>query len=203
MVKFGKERFDKNYQGAVGMKAMDMLHKNSVELVEILVKHNIINSTMNVFELGAGPARNLYYIYKTLLENDQDTSKLNFAANDLWEEESLADMDPEIQKIINFYEMDSEDLVDSITISDLDLFLVSDHFMHLQYEKADYIIKKILSDWKPKYIMLREIKKEFETPDHPRLYHNYDQFLTDYKIVEDKTSEQTERYFIWLLKRKQ
>ena len=74
--------------------------------------------------------------------------------------------------------------------------------MHLQYEKADYIIKKILSDWKPKYIMLREIKKEFETPDHPRLYHNYDQFLTDYEIVEDKTSVQTDRYFIWLLKKK-
>jgi hypothetical protein len=202
MVKFGKERFDKNYQGAVGMKAMDMLHKNSVELVEILAKHNLINSTINVFELGAGPARNLYYIYKTLLENDQDISKVKFAANDLWKEESLAAMDPEIKEIINFIEGDSEDVINNNIIPDLDIFLVSDHFMHLQYEKADYIIKKILSDWKPKYIMLREIKKEFETPDHPRLYHNYDQFLTDYEIVEDKTSVQTDRYFIWLLKKK-
>ena len=184
------------------MKAMDMLHKNSVELVEILAKHNLINSTINVFELGAGPARNLYYIYKTLLENDQDISKVKFAANDLWKEESLAAMDPEIKEIINFIEGDSEDVINNNIIPDLDIFLVSDHFMHLQYEKADYIIKKILSDWKPKYIMLREIKKEFETPDHPRLYHNYDQFLTDYEIVEDKTSVQTDRYFIWLLKKK-
>jgi len=202
MVKFGKERFAKNYQGAVGMKAMDMLHKNSVELVEILAKHNLINSTINVFELGAGPARNLYYIYKTLLENNQDTSKVKFAANDLWKEESLEAMDPKIQEIINFIEGDSEDVINNNIIPNLDIFLVSDHFMHLQYEKADYIIKKILSDWKPKYIMLREIKKEFETPDHPRLYHNYDQFLTDYEIVEDKTSIQTDRYFIWLLKKK-
>jgi hypothetical protein len=74
--------------------------------------------------------------------------------------------------------------------------------MHLQYDKADYIIKKILESWTPKYIMLRELKKEFETPNHPRLFHNYDQFLTKYELINNTSSKQTDSYFIWLLKRK-
>ena len=74
--------------------------------------------------------------------------------------------------------------------------------MHLQYEKSDYIIKMILKNWNPKYIMLRELKKEFETPEHPRLFHNYDQFLQKYDLILETTSNQTDAYFIWLLKRK-
>lgn len=71
-----------------------------------------------------------------------------------------------------------------------------------QYEKADNIIKKVLLDQKPEYIMLRELKKEFETPNHPRLFHNYDQLLTDYDFIHKTSSKQDECYFIWLLKRK-
>jgi hypothetical protein len=74
--------------------------------------------------------------------------------------------------------------------------------MHLQYDKADHIIKTIIEKWNPPYIMIRELKKEFETPDHPRLFHNYDQFLTSYDIISNTDSEQTDAYFIWLLKRK-
>ena len=63
------------------------------------------------------------------------------------------------------FEGDSQDVIDnninhSIPFKDIDLFLVVDHF-HLEYEKTDYIIK-LLSDWKPRYIMLREIRKEYE-----------------------------------------
>ena len=50
--------------------------------------------------------------------------------------------------------------------------------------------------------MLRELKKEFETPEHPRLFHNYDQFLQKYDLILETTSNQTDAYFIWLLKRK-
>ena len=74
--------------------------------------------------------------------------------------------------------------------------------MHLQYDKADAILKKILSDWKPKYIMLRELKKEFETPKHPRLYHDYHQLIGEYEMVEETSSNGDTNYFIWLLKRK-
>jgi hypothetical protein len=195
MAKFGKERFPSNYQSAVGMSARQLLHDNSIELVNILKQENILQQLKQVFELGSGPARNLYYLW---LENKQ----INLNCSDLFKEASLENMHPDIKNIINFYEGDSQNIIDTINIKNLDLFLVSDHFMHLQYEKADHIIKKLISEWKPNYIMLRELKKEYETPDHPRLYHNYDQILQTYDVLRNETSKQDSSYFIWLLKNK-
>lgn len=195
MALFGKQRFPESYQRAVGMGASEVLHKNSRELVNILKKHSILNNQSSVFELGSGPARNLYYIYKEFGIN-------NLFCSDLFREASLNSMSTEIKDIVTFFEGDSQDIIDNNILNDLDLFLVSDHFMHLQYDKADYIIKKIMSDWNPNYIMLRELKKEFETPNHPRLFHDYNQFLTNYEIVEETTSKQDNAYFIWLLKNK-
>ena len=40
-------------------------------------------------------------------------------------------------------------------IENIDMILVSDHLMHLQYDKADSIIKSILNSWRPKYILMR------------------------------------------------
>jgi hypothetical protein len=116
-------------------------------------------------------------------------------------------MSDKVKDVINYYVGDSEDIINDKeiqrqVIDGLDLFLVSDHFMHLQYEKADNIINSILSIWKPKYIMLREVKKEYETPNHPRLFHKYDKFLKDYDLVHESTSVNAEEYFIWLLKKK-
>jgi len=195
MAQFGKQRFPEGYQSAVGINARAMLHNNSVELVSILKNNNILDSTSSVFELGAGPARNLHYMHKEFKIN-------KLYCSDLFLQASFDNMSDDIKEIITFYEGDSQDIIDNNFIPNLDLFLVSDHFMHLQYDKADYIIKKILSTWKPNYIMLREIKKEFETPNHPRLFHNYDQFLSDYEMIEENTSKQCDAYFIWLLKRK-
>ena len=59
-----------------------------------------------------------------------------------------------------------------------------------------------MSDWNPNYIMLRELKKDFETPNHPRLFHDYNQFLTNYDMIEETSSKQDNAYFIWLLKNK-
>lgn len=195
MAQFGKQRFPQSYQSAVGMKAHPRLHENSKELVEILKHNNILNSNSKVFELGSGPARNLHYIYK-------EFETKNIYCSDLFLQSSLNNMSDEIKNIVKFYEGDSQDIINNNIIKDLDLFLISDHFMHLQYDKADYIIKKIISDWNPLYIMLRELKKEFETPNHPRLFHNYDQFLSDYEMIEEKTSKQDKAYFIWLMKKK-
>jgi len=195
MALFGKQRFPESYQRAVGMGASEVLHKNSRELVNILKKHNVLNSESSVFELGSGPARNLYYIYK---EFGID----NLFCSDLFRDASLNSMSNEIKDIVTFFEGDSQDVIDNTIIPNLDLFLVSDHLMHLQYEKADHIIKTIIEKWNPPYIMIRELKKEFETPDHPRLFHNYDQFLTSYDMISNTSSEQTDAYFIWLLKRK-
>ena len=195
MAQFGKQRFPEGYQSAVGMGAHSRLHENSKELVEILKNNNILNSKSSVFELGSGPARNLHYIHKEFQTN-------NIYCSDLFHAASVSNMSNEIKQIVTFYEGDSQDIIDNNILNDLDLFLVSDHFMHLQYDKADYIIKKIMSDWNPNYIMLRELKKEFETPNHPRLFHDYNQFLTNYDIVEETTSKQDNAYFIWLLKNK-
>jgi hypothetical protein len=195
MAKFGKERFPYHYQTAVGMNASLTLHENSKELVRILKQYNVLNSDSKVFELGSGPARNLHYINEEFKTN-------NIYCSDLFAEASYNNMSDTIKNIVTFYEGDSQVIIDNNIMQDLDLFLVSDHFMHLQYEKADYIIKMILKKWNPKYIMLRELKKEFETPEHPRLFHNYDQILQKYNLVTETTSKQDSSYFIWLLKRK-
>lgn len=195
MALFGKQRFPESYQRAVGMGASEVLHKNSRELVNILKKHSILNAQSSVFELGSGPARNLYYIYKEFGIN-------NLFCSDLFRDASLNSMSTEIKDIVTFFEGDSQDIIDNTIIPNLDLFLVSDHLMHLQYDKADHIIKTIIEKWNPPYIMIRELKKEFETPEHPRLFHNYDQFLTSYDMISNTDSEQTDAYFIWLLKRK-
>ena len=204
MAKFGKERFPEKYQKGVGFKnnfqgkTSKRLHKNSEELVHILQSNNI-KLESKVFELGAGPARNLHYILNAY-------PNIKLYCNDLWSS-SVDHMSDKVKKIVTFYKGDSEDVINNKeiqkeVIDNLDLFLVSDHFMHLQYEKADNIIKKVLSTWKPKHVMLREVKKEHETPDHPRLYHDYHQILNDYEMVVETTSEQDHAYFIWLLKRK-
>jgi len=198
MAKFGKERFPENYQSAVGMNARSTLHENSKELAKILKEYDVLEKNDKVFEMGSGPARNLHYIYKEF-----NTKYLNFYCSDLFKKSALANMSPEIREIIHFFEGDSEDVAHNMLMTDLKLLLVSDHFMHLQYDKADSIIKRINGSWKPEYIMLRELKKEFETPEHPRLFHDYNQFLENYELVHERTSIQDNAYFIWLLKRKQ
>ena len=152
MAQFGKERFPQGYQVAVGMAARELLHKNSIELVEILAKHNLLTPDSKIFELGAGPARNLYYMYKTLEEGGYDTTELELTATDLWKDASLNFMDPSIRDIVKF--------------------------------------------------MLRELRKEFETPKHPRLYHDYHQLIGEYEMVEETSSNGDTNYFIWVLKRK-
>lgn len=195
MTQFGKDRFPARYQAAVGMEARQMLHQNSIELTTLLKENNILQNSKNIFELGSGPARNLYYIW---LENQN----LKLYCSDLFKDASLECMHSDIKDKVIFFEGDSEDIIKTQVIADLDIFLVSDHFMHLQYDKAKKIIDIICSNWKPKYIVLREVRKEFEAPDHPRLYHNYNRFLDNYKMVYEDVSAQDSCYFIWILKRK-
>jgi hypothetical protein len=196
MVRFGKERFDKNYQNLVGMKARSMLHQNSKELVSVLQENDVIFDGMNIFELGSGPARNLKYI------NDVNGS-VNLYCNDLWKSSSMKNMCETIKDKINFYEMDSLSFVKNFDFSfHMDLFISSDHLMHISYEDADEIIKSIRDFCKPSYILLREVRKKNETPNHPRLFHDYNQLLDSYNLIHERISNQTDAYFIMLLKRK-
>lgn len=194
--KFGKERFPpETYQEGVGINARKLLQDNSKELTEVLIEHDVIKDDFKVFEMGAGPARNLYYIWEI-------NNSCRFFCNDYSKESSFAHMAPVIKERVNFFEGDSEEIIKNNPMNDVDLFLVSDHFMHLQYDKANNIITEILNNWLPKYIMLREVKKKCEAPMHPRLYHNYSRFLESYDLLHESTSKQDDRYFIWLLKRK-
>ncbi len=192
---FGKTRFPKSYQKGVGMKGAKFLHDNSIELVEILSKNNVLSTIRNVFEIGSGPARNLYYLNKA-------NSKITLYCSDLFKDASLREMDQNLKNNINFFEGDSEDIINNQPVKSLDLVLISDHLMHLQHHKGSVIIEKLSNNWSPKYILLREIKKQFEDITHPRLYHNYDYLLNNYELIFSKDSEQDKNYFIWLLKRK-
>ena len=193
--KFGKNRFPKEYQKKVGKNARRLLHKNSIELVNVLKENKKLEDNIKIFEMGSGPARNLYYIWK-------ENKTVELYANDLFKESSFENMSKEIKEKLVFFEGDSELIFNECKVKDLDLLIVSDHFMHLQYEKAENIIEKIISVWKPRSILLREVKKEYEVPSHPKLFHNYEKFKETYNLVFEKTSENSPHYFIWLLERK-
>ena len=190
---FGEKRFPKTYQKYVGMNASEKLHLNSIELVDIVQKTGVLNKIESIFELGSGPARNLFYFNKR-------KPNLKLFCSDLFKKSSFENMDPIIAKKIEFIEGDSEDVIKNFN-KEIDLFLISDHLMHLQYKKADIILKELVGRIHPKYILLREIKKEFEAPNHPRLYHNYDQLKPKYSIISENSSVQDETYFIKLYKR--
>lgn len=191
MARFDKARFKPGYTKLVGWGAKPFLHDNSKELLQILIDQGLdING--NVFELGAGPGRNLHYIK----DHFKDCS---IYASDQYRD--LKNASELVRKEVKFYEADSIDMIQE-PIKDTQLFISSDHLMHLDYDKADKILKAILMNWKPEYILLREVKKEFETPEHPRLFHQYDQLFAKYDKVFEKTSNQAKEYFIWLLKRK-
>lgn len=195
MAKFGKERFPERYQSAVGMSASERLHQNSRELVEILKRADIVKAGFNVFELGAGPCRNLHYI-------NESFENINLFASDLYESASRQYMSEEINKKVTFFEGDSENVINNLAIRP-DLLIVSDHFMHLQYEKVENIINTIVTEIRPSYILIRELRKEFETPEHPRLFHkSYETFLYSYDVIHEDLSKQDNAYFIKLLKRK-
>ena len=191
MARFDKQRFKPEYQKLVGWNAKEFLHKNSKELLQVLID-NQLDINGNVFELGAGPARNLHYIkeyYKDCKIYASDQYRDLKYASEL------------VRDTVTFYEGDSLDIIQE-PIGHVQLFLVSDHLMHLDYDKGDKVIKAIQWNWKPEYILLRELKKEFETPEHPRLFHQYDQLFTHYDKIYEKSSNQDTAYFIWLLKRK-
>jgi len=190
---FGKQRFPEQYQNRVGINAREILHKNSMELVRILKEKNILKDDMKIFEMGAGGGRNLFYIWN-------ENNSVSLSCNDLFRHASFDNMHPSIKDKVNFIEGDSEEVTKNHA-HPVDLFLVSDHFMHLQYEKAENIITNILELWNPKFLMIREVKKEFESPKHPKLFHNYSRFLQKYELLHESTSDNDDSYFIWILKR--
>lgn len=196
MAQFGKKRFPANYQGRVGWYANKKLHKNSEELAKILVDNEVLKDGLKIFEIGAGGGRNLKYIW-------DKNKKVELYLNDLFEKTSMKNMHEEIKDLVTFYESDTLSLVKNFKPEfNIDLLISSDHLMHVEYESVEVILEKIRDSWKPNYILLRELKKQFETPRHPRLFHNYGMLGDKYEVIVSTTSKQDKCYFIKLYRRK-
>ena len=183
MVSFGKDRFPPGYQYGVGWKGMDRLHDSSKRMIEIFKQYDIISKDdLTVCEIGSGPGRNFQYIY-----NENQTTK--FYSNDLWEETTnylMGDMKTLYENgNFEFTAMDTEDYVNSRDLK-VDIFISLAHFMHLQYDKAENIIKRVRDVWQPTYIYISEINKNGEDVNHPKLYHDYTLFDEKYDIIHSE-----------------
>ena len=118
MAKFGKDRFPDNYQRAVGMAASSRLHANSVELLDIIKRNDVLTDDDIIFELGAGPARNLHYIYNKF-------PKCGYYCSDLFYDASIQNMSQDMRENLKeFYEGDSEEVIKKLDLN-IKLFILN------------------------------------------------------------------------------
>ena len=180
-----KDRFPAAYQQRVGQFPQHkFLHDNSKELTSFLSKHKVISDNMNIFEIGSGGCRNLFYIWET-------NNNINLFANDLHEKASRKNMHEKIRNKVKFIEMDTlsmfRDPKEDVMKEHVDLLLSSDHLMHVDHESVNEILGLINSKWKPTYICLRELVDpagEIIKRKWPRMYHDYDKYLSEkYDLV--------------------
>ena len=203
-----KKIFPPIYQNKVGQFANEKLHDISKEIVSFVKKHDLIQPNYHFFEIGSGGARNLWYIWKK--NNDGYKGPINLSCNDLWEKESKENMHNDIKNRINFYEGDTEKVLLKLPKIDIDVLLSVDHLMHLPKVKGKAVIKLINDKVKPKYVIIRERKKEFETSEIFDLskrkifrnYHNYEILEDNYKLIEELTSTIDKAYFLRIYKLK-
>jgi len=200
MAKTGPKHFDRGYQTRVGQFGRQLLHDNSIELTKVLQEQGLIKDDFHFFEIGAGGARNLWYFW-------EENNNIKISCNDFWEKESKENMHTDIRDIINFHEGDTEDVLNELPDdTKIDVFLSSDHMMHLPRVKGEAVITLLLNKFLPKYVVLRERKKEFETPEetaqsYPRNYHNYERLEEKYDLIHESTSYVPE-FFIRIYKLK-
>ena len=163
--KFNKEGYQKN------ISKRKLLHNNSKELVKICNDFNILKDNIDIFEIGCGCSRNLYYLWK-------NNNKVNISGNDLIKEECFKYMEEDIKSVINFKEIDTLRMVEKNKLSP-DLFISSDHLMHLEPETSKKVLKEVIEEWEPLYLLLRESQID-------RLNRGVKKFRVDYECVKDK-----------------
>jgi len=200
MARTGREAFNKVYQNRVGQFAREHLHQISKEVTDILKQNNLIKDNFHFFEIGSGGARNLWYIWKK-------NNNIKISGNDFWEKESKENMHNDIKNLINFYEGDTEEILLNLPKMNIDVLLSVDHMMHLPKIKGEKVVNLIKDKIQPKYIVLKERKKEYETPEeiatsYPRNYHNYEKFEENYTLLKEYTSNTDKAYFIRIYKLK-
>ena len=178
--------FTESYQARVGDQSDNVFQKVSEDIVSFLAEGNIIEDGIRVFEIGAGGCRNLRHIYDF-------NNNVELYANDLHKDASFKNMDPRIQEVVHFYEMDTLRLTREITFEDIDLLISSYHLMHIDEDAWGTIIDNIKDKWRPKYIFLNElIMREF--PGHyperhlPRLFHDYKKLEGAYELIKERIS---------------
>lgn len=187
------------YQKKVGFyTSNEYLHNNSKELADILSNLDILIDVNNIFEIGSGGCRNLKYIY--------DKKKIDLYCNDLSKKNSLKNCSEDIRDFVNFYEGDTLNVLNDFN-KYIDLYLSSDHLVHLEKEKGIKVIE-IINKNKPKYIVLRELDSKHENLNRkPYRYSSYDfnKLLTNYEEIFFKWSYPVnkEKWFIKIFKLKQ
>ena len=179
-------KFPKEYQNKVGHygKYHKILHNNSKELLNILINNNVLinNEKYKIMEIGSGGCRNLKYI--------QDKyPKINFYANDLHKEFSFKNMHINMQKVINFYENTTQNIIKNFKKDDFNLIIDIDHLVHINYTDGKNILNTINNIIQPKYFVTRSIYKEDTTRNIPYFKHDFNKTLTNYKEIFYKLSD--------------
>jgi len=200
--KFGKQMFKESYIRKVGQKAIEPLHNNSLELLDIINEQNILVDGCNVFEIGSGGNRNLYYMH-------EHNKNINLFANDLWKKAVLDHTHESIKDKVKMFEGSAEEVLANLELEEhINLFVSSDVLMHIEYDKAKIILELIRDKFKPEYIIIRERKKEFDNSndmraEYPKLYHNYNKVLgSKYELITDRDSKTNpKQVFVRLFKR--
>jgi SAM-dependent methyltransferase len=195
------KKFGEDYQKRVGhYPTHSFLTDNSIELANFLNDNDVLKNGINVFEIGSGGCRNLKYI------NDLNDT-INLFANDLHSEASFENMHESIKDKVKFIEMDTLSLIrdfKSVVTDDIDIFISSDHLMHIDKESVVEIIDKVKTIVKPKYILLRELFSE-DGEDlkrlWPRVYHEYNLEDTYSLIKVGECSKDPHWYSLKLYKR--
>ena len=181
---------NRDYQKKIANR--DLLHTNSIELVDVM--RDYLGDIKIVFEIGMGNGRNLNYLLA-------EKKSLDISGNDLSKECCFKWMPKPVKKVLKFYEIDSRALVDKHDIH-ADLVIVSDHIMHLDPQTAQHVIKKVRDNWKPTYVLIRETMEERLDKGVKKHIQDLSGFKTEYETLYREVSRNDPTYYVELLKRK-
>ena len=187
-----KGSFPPTYQDRVGMWPQhSFLTENSKELADFLDGHELLKDGINIFEIGSGGCRNLKYIH-------DKNNNVNLFASDLHKEASLRNTHESIKDKVIFYGIDTLTLISEYEPEeDIDIFISSDHLMHIDKESVIEIIDNLKTKWKPKYILFRELYS-LEGQEigrrWPRVYHEHN--LEDvYDLIDTKSCKNNPNWY--------
>lgn len=191
LIDYWKDRNIKNYQKKISSN--DFLLRNSVELVNILKNLNLVNKDWTYLEIGCGSGRNLDF----LLKENNEINKVY--GNDLIKDECFKYMSDNVKEHINFSEKDSLSFLEE-NFLEVDLLIASDHLMHIDKDSVQEILRILSTEWKPKYICLRETLAERLTTKPFKYIHNFDILNNNYDVVYNQNSVEDSTYYIKIYK---